>query len=196
MSSSEPQQRLAALRPTLVRFARLHLRDDGAVEDVVQETLLAALAGLERFAGEAQLETWVIGILRNKLVDHLRRKGREQKVMVSATDEEGEEDFDRCLDALFAADGHWADAPQDWGDPQQVLSERQFLTVVETCLESLPERLARIFTLREILEFDTDEICKEIGLTPTNCFVQLYRARMRLRECLQLRWFGDARPAL
>jgi RNA polymerase sigma-70 factor (ECF subfamily) len=179
--------RLAALRPLLLRFCRLHLRDDALVDDVVQETLLAALAGAERYAGEAQLETWVIGILRHKIVDQIRRQGREQAHTQSLTDDEGDEDFD----SLFVADGHWREAPPDWGDPQQSLQQKQFMTVLETCLEHLPERLARIFTLREVLEFDTDEICKEMGLTSTNCFVQLYRARMRLRECLQLRWFGN-----
>jgi RNA polymerase sigma-70 factor (ECF subfamily) len=194
MTDADSEQRLAALRPMLVRFARLHVRDDSQIEDIVQETLLAAFAGLERFAGQAQLETWVVGILRNKLVDHLRRKGREEKLLLSATDEDGDEDFDRHVDDLFIADGHWRDAPQDWGDPHSTLQEKQFMAVLQTCLENLPERLARIFTLREVLEFDTDEICKEVGLTATNCFVQLYRARMRLRECLQLRWFGELKP--
>jgi len=187
MAAPPLDTRLAALRPLLLRFCRLHLRDDALVEDVVQETLLAALAGAERYAGEAQLETWVIGILRHKIVDQIRRQGREQARTQSLTDDEGDEDFD----ALFVADGHWREAPPDWGDPQQSLQQKQFMTVLETCLEHLPERLARIFTLREVLEFDTEEICKEMGLTSTNCFVQLYRARMRLRECLQLRWFGN-----
>jgi RNA polymerase sigma-70 factor (ECF subfamily) len=187
MAAPPLDTRLAALRPLLLRFCRLHLRDDAVVEDVVQETLLAALAGAERYAGEAQLETWVIGILRHKIVDQIRRQGREQARTQSLTDDEGDEDFD----ALFVADGHWREAPPDWGDPQQSLQQKQFMTVLETCLEHLPERLARIFTLREVLEFDTEEICKEMGLTSTNCFVQLYRARMRLRECLQLRWFGN-----
>lgn len=187
MAAPPLDTRLAALRPLLLRFCRLHLRDDALVEDVVQETLLAAFTGAERYAGEAQLETWVIGILRHKIVDQIRRKSREQAHTQSLTDDEGDEDFD----SLFVADGHWREAPPDWGDPQQSLQQKQFMTVLEVCLEHLPERLARIFTLREVLEFDTDEICKEMDLTATNCFVQLYRARMRLRECLQLRWFGN-----
>lgn len=174
---------LARLRPLLLRFARLHLRDGALAEDAVQETLLAALEGAARFNGGSSLATWVVGILRHKIADQLRRRGRE----VSATDAEGIEDFD----GLFAADGHWREPPAAWGDPQRQLEDRRFMAVLEACLEKLPERLARIFTLREVLEFGTEEICRELGLTPNHCYVQLYRARMGLRECLQLNWFGQ-----
>lgn len=196
IAANNAQQRLGALRPMLIRFARLHLRDDALAEDVVQECLLAAFANIDSYAGDAKLETWTVSILRNKLIDHLRRTTRDRKYFVSATDEDGDEEFDRHIDDMFVADGHWRDTPQEWHSPQDALQEKQFMTVLQACLDHLPERLARIFTLREVLEFETDEICKEVGLTSTNCFVQLYRARMRLRECLQLRWFGESNQTI
>ena len=175
---------LQKIRPTLLRFAVLQLRDEAAAEDVVQETLLAALQGKERFAGRSQLKTWVVSILRNKIVDHLRRGAREGSLPL--VDEQGDEDFD----ALFDGSGHWQEPPGDWGDPAAVIQQRGFYEVLELCMNALPENVARVFTMREVLGFETDEICKELKMSASNCWVVLYRARMRLRECLQLRWFN------
>ena len=101
-------------------------------------------------------------------------------------DEQGDEDFD----ALFDGTGHWQEPPRDWGDPAKVLEQQGFYDVLELCMKALPENLARVFTMKEVLGFETEEICKELAMSSSNCWVVLYRARMRLRECLQLRWFG------
>lgn len=186
MDSTVFERELQNMRPTLLRFAVLQLRNEVLAEDVVQETLLSALEGRAGFSGRAQLKTWVITILRNKIIDHLRRASREAPLPI--TDDEGDADFD----ALFDGSGHWQEPPGDWGDPAAVLEQRGFYEVVELCLKALPENIARVFTMREVLGFETDEICKELRITASNCWVVLYRARMRLRECVQLRWF-DAR---
>lgn len=184
MTDPDIQQSLQQMRPTLLRFAMLQLRNEAAAEDVVQETLLAALEGRGSFSGRSQLKTWAVSILRNKIVDHLRRGMREGTLPL--LDEQGDEDFD----ALFDGSGHWQEAPGDWGDPATVLEQRGFYDVLELCMQALPENLARVFTMREVLGFETEEICKELKMSSSNCWVVLYRARMRLRECLQLRWFG------
>lgn len=184
MTDSSLQQSLQQMRPTLLRFAMLQLRNEAAAEDVVQETLLAALEGKSAFSGRSQLKTWAVSILRNKIVDHLRRGARDG--VLPFVDEQGDEDFD----ALFDGSGHWQEAPGDWGDPAAVLEQRGFYDVLELCMQALPENLARVFTMREVLGFETEEICKELKMSSSNCWVVLYRARMRLRECLQLRWFA------
>jgi len=178
---------LELMRPRLLRYARLQLRNDAWAEDAVSETLLAALEKPEAFAGRAQPLTWLIGILKHKLVDQLRRQSRET-ALASDDDGGGGEDFEN---ALFDASGHFAETPADWGDPQASLSERQFITVLDACVEKLPPQLGRVFLMREWLELETDEICKELAVTPTNLWVMLHRARLRLRECLQLNWFGQ-----
>lgn len=184
MTDLDLQQSLQQMRPTLLRFAMLQLRNEAAAEDVVQETLLAALEGRSSFSGRSQLKTWAVSILRNKIVDHLRRDMREGTLPL--LDAQGDEDFD----ALFDGSGHWQEAPGDWGDPAAVLEQRGFYDVLELCMQALPENLARVFTMREVLGFETEEICKELKMSSSNCWVVLYRARMRLRECLRLRWFG------
>lgn len=184
MTDSDLQQSLQQMRPTLLRFAMLQLRNAAAAEDVVQETLLVALEGRGSFSGRSQLKTWAVSILRNKIVDHLRRVAREGALPL--LDEQGDEDFD----SLFDGSGHWQEAPGDWGDPAVVLEQRGFYDVLELCMQALPENMARVFAMREVLGFETEEICKELQMSSSNCWVVLYRARMRLRECLQLRWFG------
>lgn len=180
-------RQIQALQPQLLRFARTQLRNDAWAEDAVSETVLAALSKPQSFEGGSQLKTWLVGILKHKVVDQLRRHAREA---VSLTGEDGE-DLD---DMLFNATGHWNEAPKDWGDPEHSLRERQFFDVLEACVQHLPGVQGRVFMMREWLELETDEICKELAITPTNLWVLLHRARLRLRECLQATWF-EARQA-
>ncbi|MGH8707271.1 MAG: sigma-70 family RNA polymerase sigma factor [Burkholderiales bacterium] len=173
---------IEALRPYLVRFASLQLRDAAVAEDAVQEALVAALAGEAGFAGRANLRTWLTGIHKHKIVDTIRRQAREPAIQAPQEEE--------ALDALFRENGHWAERPAAWSDPDGALELSQFLRALELCLERLPARTAKVFMLREHLGLETPEICKDLGITPTHCWVLLYRARMTLRECLQQTWFG------
>ena len=184
------ENQLAEHRSYLLRFARLQLRNDAWAEDAVSETLLAALSSPQSFANKSQLKTWLVGILKHKVVDTLRLRSREVSYDGDGDTADGSEE----LDALVFKNGdHFASLPADWGDPEQDLSSRQFFQVLEACTEKLPAAMGRVFLMREWLELPSDEICKELKLTPTNLYVQLHRARLRLRECLELNWFGDLR---
>ncbi|QDZ29169.1 sigma-70 family RNA polymerase sigma factor [Noviherbaspirillum sp. UKPF54] len=185
-TSPDLPRALESLRPALLRFAALQLRNDSLAEDVVQDTLIAVLEKPERFAGESSLRTYVTGILKHKIIDALR--GARREVRIEA--EDGQSDAD-AIDALFKPDGHTVDMPRQWGDPGAALEQKDFFRVLELCLERLPPRNARIFMMREWLELDTDEICKELGISSSNAWVMLYRARIQLRECLDLNWFGN-----
>ena len=174
------------LRPQLIRFARSQLRNEAWAEDAVSDTLLAALEKPQAFAGQSQLKTWLVGILKHKVVDQLRKHTREATVLV---DDDGE-DIDELL---FAADGHWREPPAIWASPEASLGQREFFDVLQACIDHLPAVQGRVFMMREWLDLETDEICKELQITTTNLGVLLHRARLRLRECLDLRWFGSAR---
>ena len=181
------EQQLIGHRDYLMRFARLQLRNDAWAEDVVSDTVLAALAKPQAFENRSQLKTWLVGILKHKVVDALRQHGRE--ISANSLSEDDESDL---LDNIgFKADGHFSQAPSDWGNPEQDLSGRQFLTVMDACVGKLPTTQGRLFLMREWLELSVDDICKELALTPTNLYVQLHRARLRLRECLELNWFAS-----
>jgi RNA polymerase sigma-70 factor (ECF subfamily) len=182
------ESELADLHRPLLRFAQLQLRNDSAAEDVVSETLLAILEKPENFEGRSSLRTYATGILKFKIIDVLRRRGRE--VHIEPLDEQS---LDDALDALFQADGHWQDAPPAWQQPERALEQSQFFDTLQVCVDRLPARIGRVFMMREWLERDIDDICSELGITSNNCGVMLYRARMQLRECLNRTWFQGQR---
>ena len=179
-------QQLEGMRPALLRFALLQLRNENAAEDAVQETLLAVLEKPDSFAGQSSLRTYVTGILKFKIIDHIRSLKKE--IALDTSEDESETDL---IDSLFKANGHTVSMPHAWGEPESTLHQKDFFRVLEICLDNLPEKTARVFMMREWLELDTEEICKELGLTTSNLWVVLYRARLRLRECLDLNWFGN-----
>lgn len=186
------------IRRDMLRFTQLQLRDAGAAEDMVQEALLAAMSANSGFDGRSALKTWMFAILRNKIVDHLRRGRREiasadLSTAECACEERVEHFFER---RMLWQRGLWnrEDQPRTWEDPDAALSQKQFWDVFDACVNGLPERTARIFMMREFLEFDTDEICTQLDITTNNCWVILHRARTALRACLAERWFhGEAR---
>jgi len=187
MTDSDFASRCNAHRGYLLRVAVLQLRDSEVAEDVVQDTLLAALQGAGAFSGRSSLKTWLTGILKHKIIDAIRRKSREPAL--TSLNEEAQIDD---LDALFDESGHWDNPPADWGDPESALSRQQFLEVMQMCLEKLPPNTARVFMMREVMDLDSEEICKELSITSTNLWVILYRARVALRQCLEQNWFAPA----
>jgi RNA polymerase sigma-70 factor (ECF subfamily) len=175
-------------RSYLLRYASLQLRDRGAAEDAVQETLLAALQSSAPFQGRSSIRTWLTGILKRKIIDHVRRQSRERPLANGRDGDEGD-DAD-AVDSLFAEDGHWRAFPEDWGDPRAAFENKQFWQVFEACSRTMPGKTARVFMMREVLELSTAEICKELSISETNCWVMLHRARQGLRKCLETKWFG------
>jgi RNA polymerase sigma-70 factor (ECF subfamily) len=175
-------------RRYLLRVAQLQLRDGDLAEDVVQETLLAALKAREGFTGKSTVKTWLTGILKHKIVDAIRARQRAPVAMASLDEEVDVDDFE----PLFKANGAWAAPPAEWGDPEDALSRREFFDVMDMCLEKLPPNTARVFIMREVMDLTTEEICKELRITANNLWVILYRARMALRLCLEQTWFAAA----
>lgn len=180
---------VSACRPALLRYARLHVREPAVAEDLVQNTLVAGLQALAGFRGESSAVTWLTGILKRQIIDHYRRSSRETPLPTA-----GGEDADRdddLLDRLFAADGHWARQPGVWADPEGSLQQEAFLAVLEACLQGLAGRAGQVFALREVMELEPDEICKELGLSQSNYWVLMHRARLRLRNCVERGWVTD-----
>jgi len=168
----------------LFRFALARLGNRDAAEDLVQETFLAALRAEKNFSGRSAERTWFVGILKHKIVDYLRRQGRERPV--SAVNSSGE-----MSEELFDKKGWWQVKPTKWSaNPSDVMEKAEFWDAFRHCLENLPQRLATVFSLREIDELPTDEVCEALKVTPGNLGVLLYRARMGLRRCLEVNWFS------
>ncbi|WP_458525392.1 sigma-70 family RNA polymerase sigma factor [Onishia taeanensis] len=181
-------QRLTAVRPRLVSFARLQLRDNAQAEDAVQEALATAIEKDADFAGRSGYETWVFGILKYKILDSLRAQRRQGKWQ--AFDDEGDED---AIDRQFQHNGRWQEAarPTSWGEPEAAFANEHFWRVFDTCMIALPENIARVFSLRELMGLSTADICKETGLKENNCWVILHRARLRLRACIERGYISE-----
>lgn len=164
----------------LFRYALARLRDRATAEDLVQDTFLAALRGREQFAGRSSERTWLVAILKRKLIDHLRQ--RRRTVAVGP---------DPWADGLFDARGKWRVEPGHWEDAGAALERQEFWDVFGDCLGQLPGRLRRVFLLRQVDDRPSAEICQVLGLTVNNLWVMVHRARLRLWACLQENWFGE-----
>jgi len=176
-------------RPYLVRYALAQLRDSQLAEEAVQECLVSALESLSSFGGKSSLRTWLTSILRFKVID-LQRRAVSDRARMEPTDFAAESGDDSWLDDLFDETGHWRQPPQAWSDPEAAFEQRRFWETFERCLDRLPAAGGRVFFKREIAGDDTETICKEEGITASNCWVILHRARLQLRACLETSWFG------
>jgi RNA polymerase sigma-70 factor (ECF subfamily) len=183
VARTDPATWVDAHGAALLAYATPRVRDRQIAEDLVQETFLAALqAG--NFRGDAQERTWLIGILRNKVCDHFRRLARE-RVQADGQDADPVADgqFTRVLEA-------WKTEPGTWVvDDEALVANREFWEVFHTCLGALPSRQAAAFVLRMMEELDAERVCQDLGVSATNLWVMLHRARVRLRACLEERWF-------
>jgi RNA polymerase sigma-70 factor, ECF subfamily len=186
--SGPSMQELEAQRAYLYRYALLQMRDKSRAEDAVQETLLAAIEGGGSFDGRATLKTWLTSILKHKIIDLFRKQSRESQAPAPEEGEDEREYADHFFDQ--ARRDHWHNAPPTWEDPERSFEQKRFWEVYERCSAQLPPQTARVFAMRELMGMETEDICTELGISTSNCWVILYRARMNLRECLELNWFG------
>jgi RNA polymerase sigma-70 factor (ECF subfamily) len=172
----------------LYRYALLRVRVRELASELVQETFLEALRGWGSFAGQSSERTWLVGILKHRIVDHLRRTTRER----AAWEESSSRPID---DPDFDARGHWRAMPDSWrGDPSSVLEAREFWDVFGVCLSRLPRGLADAFFLREVDGLSAEETRELLKISADNLWMRLHRARSLLRDCLQLNWFGEYSP--
>jgi RNA polymerase sigma-70 factor (ECF subfamily) len=187
-SLSDPQTWTDQHGDYLYRGALVRVRDTGLAEEIVQETFLAALQARRTFAGQSSERSWLVGIMKHKIVDHYRKRRRESL----------REDLDGVVDGLegegeFDEGGHWKldrTSPMDWPEnPGGVLERKQFWDVLKRCLAELPPRMAQVFLFREVDEVSSKEICETLNITPANLWVLLHRARKHLRRCLEVHHF-------
>jgi len=180
---SDPAKWVDTYGNYLYRFALGRLRNPELAENAVQETFLAALQANKSFAGRSSERTWLVGILRHKIIDHYRKKYREVPVSNLKSDQE-------TVDSFFDRTEHPKKFPSKWlPDPRELSENKEFWEVLEKCLKKLPKATADAFSLREMDKADTEEICKILGISATNLWVMLHRARLQLRGCLEENWF-------
>ena len=192
---SDPERWVELHGDYLFRYAMTRLRDPSQAEDAVQETFLAALKGGKSFAGRSAERSWLIGILKNKICDYYRSASRETPFT----------DLEFYLDeecGRFVAEGvfkgAWIHAlgPREWPNPGASLDNEEFWQTYRDCSGKLPKKVAAVFNLRELDDLDSKNICRMLNISESNLWVMLHRARMALRRCLEINWFGKAGEAL
>lgn len=191
-TSTGPEQWVDAYADALYRYAVSRVGQSDLAEDLVQETLLAAMQARRSFRGDSQERTWLIGILRHKVLDHFRTVGTRREIQPGEDADGGD-----VLDAWFDAKGGWKRPPGRWEpDGEQLLRNREFWAVFHDCMANLPDRPRQVFTMKVMDDQQSAEVCKELNITSTNLWVILHRARALLRGCLEKHWFtGDDRNA-
>lgn len=175
-------------RQPMLRFALLHLQPPEEAEDAVQDTLLAMLNAPPGACQPDKLRPYLFGILKHKITDRLRAKYRPEIPYAQAFEgSEGELD-----DILFDASGHWQPglSPARWERPEEALQSHQFFALLDACVHKLPAKPARVFSMKELLDCDAEEVCGTLGITRTDYWQCMSRARKQLQLCLQQNWFG------
>jgi len=166
----------------LFKFAISRMRDEEVAIDLVQETLLAAWKGHQGFKGQSSVRTWLVGILKHKITDHIRREIRQRELSQAVESDP--------TSAFFDSSGHWQEGPGQWRvNPESLLGSDEFHATLQQCMDKLPTKQQRVFHLREVVGEDTEFICNALEITPTHLHVLIHRARLALRRCLECNWF-------
>ena len=169
----------------MYRYALARLSDPEVAQDMVQEALVAAIHAFKRFEGKSSIKTWLIAILKRKIVDFFRQAKNRQRM-------DSIEAVTNGIDRTFDDSGHWLVKPNDWTvNPGKAYEQQEFIDILYHCMAKLPDRLSEIFMLREFEELSTEQICHRLEITESNCWVMLYRARLQLRHCLEISWLND-----
>ncbi|PCJ16219.1 MAG: RNA polymerase subunit sigma-70 [Candidatus Cloacimonadota bacterium] len=168
----------------LFKYAIHRVSDTEVAEDLVQETFLAGIKSKDNFKGKSTEKTWLTGILKYKIIDHYRRKNKEIPIS-KISDKIGIET------TLYDKKGHWVSALKSWGDdPEAHLQNSEFMSVLHKCVDNLPKNLSAVFKMKMFDEEPSSTICKELGISPNNLWVILYRSRLKLKECITINWFS------
>ena len=179
-TASDPEGWVDRHGDSLYRYALVRLGDPDRAADLVQETFLHALRAAGSFSGRSSERTWLVGILKHKMIDQWRSSTRREAAVPSAPPAE------------FDESGHWLRSPRAWaGEPTRAAEAREFWDAFAACLAKLPPGLADAFLLRELDGVESAEVQARLAITPANLWARLHRARSLLRRCLETAWFGD-----
>jgi RNA polymerase sigma-70 factor (ECF subfamily) len=186
-ADDDPEQWVRQYGDALFSYALVRVNDHSTAEDLVQETFLAAVKNRAAFDGRASRLTWLVGILKRKIVDHYRRSGTAKGGKHRSLDDlpEDGQNFFNHRGGFKRTLGKWP------ADPAETMQNEEFWSVFHQCRRALPTNLRVAFNLREIDQFDTASVCTELGISRSNLAVRIYRARLLLRECLERKWFRD-----
>jgi len=169
----------------LFRYANSRLRDANAAEEVVQETFLNGVKYQGQYSGKGAEQAWLLGILKRKIIDYVRKRNKQNQ----ATPYEDDHD---PTNQLFDEKGNWKLAAIPWSKrPDENMESAELWRVVRDCMAHLPSNQADVFMLSVMEDMDSEEICQELSITPSNLWVRMHRARLGLAKCVGAKWFNS-----
>jgi RNA polymerase sigma-70 factor (TIGR02943 family) len=174
----------------LVSWAYYKTKQQALAEDIVQDTFIAAYNNIGKFQSKSSPKTWLFSILKNKIADHFRNK--LQQSMVHESDMQSESSSN-ILDRLFDNTGSWVTAsrPSSWDTPEEeLLDNQEFNKVLKACMDLLNEKSYLSLQYKYLEGKEGRVICQELGITPSNFWQILHRAKLQLRECIDQNWFN------
>jgi len=168
----------------LYNYAISRVYNQEIAEDLVQETFLSAVKAIERFEGRSTVKTWLTSILKRKIIDYYRKNARNK--------EDALLDNDQFFQSEGILKGHWEDSelPNKWEIDSELSQNNEFHQVLKECLSHLPTKMAATFTMKEVEGYSTEETCKELDISPSNLWVMIHRAKLKLRKCIEKKWFS------
>ncbi len=167
----------------LYNYAYYRVNSKEVSEDIVQDTLIAALRAQNSFRGESTELTWLLSILKRKVIDYFRKLGSNKERTIT--------DYTMPFRDEGIFEGHWLNnrLPREWSnEADSSLHQEEFAEILEICLSLLPDKWRSVFVLKFMEELSSDEVCKETGCTPSNFWVIMHRTRLKLRECIENKW--------
>lgn len=180
----QPDSWVDAYADYLYNYAVARVNNEAIAKDLVQETFFAGLKSAKNFKGNATERTWLVSILKRKVIDYYRKinsKKGQAEIRMNFSDSGDEE-------------GNWLEerVPNSWSnDTDHSIENEELKYQLEKCIDSLPEKYAMVFRMKTIQEFSTEEICKELNITTSNLWVMVHRARTQLRNCMEKNWFNS-----
>lgn len=178
----DPNKWILLYADYLFNYTIRRIDDEELAKDIVQETFFSALNAMKNYRSEASERTWLVSILKRKIIDQYRKmnsKKGKAEIRVNFYEEGGKK-------------GKWLEecVPQSWGNEAEIEFETQELGVaLNKCLEALPDKYKAVFKMKTIDNIETEEICNELNITPSNLWVIIHRARLQLRKCMEESWF-------
>ncbi|MCW3126186.1 MAG: polymerase subunit sigma-70 [Bacteroidetes bacterium] len=190
----DPEHWIERYSDYLYSYAFARLRKEEVAQDLVQDTFFSALKAKDTFLQNASEKTWLVSILKRKIIDYYRKKSTQNELSILDKPIEGEDGtMEHFFENTTAAGGHWASSsiPNRWGKTFETSVESdEFFDILKRCLTKLPEKTAAAFVLKNMEGMETEEICKELNISPSNYWVMMHRAKLLLRECLENNWFN------
>ncbi len=184
--TANPKKWLQLYGDMLYQYALPRVNDPVMAEDLVQDTFLSALKGLNGYKGEASEKNWLFTILKNKIIDHYRKKATRQQVMTAS-------DLQTTDDDWFNDDGRWAEdrKPKNWHTIEDPLERKEIQKIINGCKDHLKELQQQVFTLKYLEDLDSVEICKVLNISSSNYWVLIHRARLQMRDCVEKHWLKN-----